>query len=406
MVEDLKGLELGGFLGEYVRYAATVTDAPEEYHVFCGLAALSAAAGSVRVPYGGASYPPALWLVLVGSSGFYRKSTSMELARRVLARARSEAAPAAVYDPSRLLASMRHQGKLLFVDDFTWLLASPVCERLIELGDCGSALSLVSATSAAALSCCLSAGQLASGFPARFGFVVPDEKRTWLGMPGEGNAAAERRLARLLRRTARLHGKASFAQCQAGLREWVEQTAAWANGMARRPGHMAAACGVASRLQLTAMKIAALVEVSRAVAGEELTTEAQRAQRSETEVAGGMWPLVSPESFAAARRLAGFLRLSFGRLLTQKLREANEFTDELRLMTMVRNRPGTTRRRLQQNSHMDADTFGRTLVVLERNGRVRRNGKGYFPAENGGETALLAEPPANTHVAEPAAVST
>lgn len=412
--EDFTGAELGGFLEAYVRYASTLTDAPEEYHIFCGLAALSAAARQVWVPYGTAKYPPGLWVVLVGGSGFYRKTTSMELARRILKHAWPKIAKPTIYEPSRVFHMLCDHDRMVVLDDFSWLLASPISERLTELGDRGSALSLLAGTSPLALSRCVTAAELAAGFLTRFCLVVPGEKRDWRGMPGERRGETERRLGGLLIDAMYLRGSASFELCQAGLREWVNNTIEWTNSMGGHPGHQAAAYAVASRLQLTLMKLAALIELSRAVgngnaAARDQAPAKNNGRRRNGAAATAGWPVISPHSFEQARKLAGFVRASFGHILTHKLREGLELANELRLMAMVRNQPGITRRRLQQNSHLDAWSFGRTLVVLERNGRVRRHGNQYFAPGNGAPArsngGVLAADSANTQVTEPATVS-
>jgi hypothetical protein len=73
----------GHFVLRYARYAASRTDAPVSYHEALAVAQLSAAVGrSIRIPL--ASKPDGMfcniWLLLLGDSTLYRKSTSEDLA--------------------------------------------------------------------------------------------------------------------------------------------------------------------------------------------------------------------------------------------------------------------------------------------------------------------------------------
>ena len=79
------------WLAAYVNYARTITDAPLAFHVGAGLAALAAAVGSNLSWTGGGGREnwPNLYVLLLAPSGIYRKSTSVDLAASLLARATS-----------------------------------------------------------------------------------------------------------------------------------------------------------------------------------------------------------------------------------------------------------------------------------------------------------------------------
>lgn len=382
MDDLLKNFEPRGFVKEYLAYATRLTDAPPAFHVFTALTILGAAASRVRLPYGAAMLPPALWTVLAAPGAFFRKTTAMDLGRRLLARARPEAVAPPVYGGEGLLGSLRAEDRLLGVDDFRWLLATPARDRLIAKSDRASRFSVLAAACTSDAPAWLSPAELASGYLARFGFVLAEHKGFWLGLPGVPDEAAEKSLTEFLSRAARLRGTARLRQAYPGLRSWVEKTTEWMNGMAANIGHFRMACGLAARLEPLVLKLAVLLEIS---------------------ASGSL--VVSPASFAGAWRLSRCLALSFGRLFMREWPRANRFQQELRLMGMLRRMPGITRRRLQQNSHMDAATFAQALSALEKSGQMRRNGHRLHPVTGRGKARLLAVPGANSQALENTVIS-
>jgi len=81
-----------GFLASYVSYASDLTDAPQEFHLATGLSVLAAACGN-RVTFRswGQDVCLHLWTILIAPSGFYRKSTSMNIGLKLLSRAMPDA---------------------------------------------------------------------------------------------------------------------------------------------------------------------------------------------------------------------------------------------------------------------------------------------------------------------------
>lgn len=76
-----------GVLRLYEQYWLPTTDAPQEYIVGSGFAVLAAAIEDrVFLPFGGQNIYRNLWVLLLGPSSFYRKSTCVSKARKTLAR--------------------------------------------------------------------------------------------------------------------------------------------------------------------------------------------------------------------------------------------------------------------------------------------------------------------------------
>lgn len=366
-----------GFMKDYIDYAGRLTDAPAEFHAFTALAALGAAASRVRIPYGNISAPPTLWAVLVAPSAFYRKTTSIELGRRLLAAACPDAVTPMLYRADELHQQLRHGQRLLAVDQFTALLTHEARERLLEYADSHVPLSILAAASTAHVSAQVASLDIASGFLSRFVLVVAEQKTKLLGLPGTPEAETEAKLAGFLARAAQLDGTASFTRAWPVFEKWGRAAVRWISAQSGHTGLCDSAAGLASRLELTLLKLAALIEIA-----------ANHPERS----APGCSLDVSPESMRAAMALEHIARLSFTRLVNQEIGRARQFQQQLRVLGIIRRHPGITRRRLQQNSHLDADTLRRVLNQLEHAGRLRRAGDRMMAARRANNDLLqLAE---------------
>lgn len=74
-----------GFLGDYVRYCVPLTSAPPEFHLAAGLSVLGAALGNrICDERWGQRFYPSIWIVIVAASSFMKKSTSLNLAERLM----------------------------------------------------------------------------------------------------------------------------------------------------------------------------------------------------------------------------------------------------------------------------------------------------------------------------------
>ncbi len=411
-----------GFVSEYAHYAARLTDAPAEYHVFTALTLLGAAAARVRIPYGGQMLPPVLWTVLVGRSAYYRKTTAVEIGRRVLAHLNAAQPTPLLYGSERISEAMRDSGRLLAIDDFADLLFAGPCRRLAQLGDSGARLSLLAGAGTAQLAGRLSAADLSSGLLARFCLVVPGEKERWLAMPGKPADEAEQALAAMLAQAGEFEGQACFDDCRSGLSEWGRAMVEWLrahDSKDKLDGQIAA--GLASRTEPVLLKLAALVEMSRRIGAREvhprrerpdpagvservpsvevdaLVCTRDRASDGKAPGAGqrpalhnpagaaarasdGSALRVSAESFEIAARLERFLRDSFEALIGREIRDSNTAQHELSVLARVARRPGISRRKLQQMSHLDAARLRSVLLRLAADGRLDSVNGGFYAA--------------------------
>lgn len=133
------------WLGQYISYARSLTDAPIAFHVGGGLAVLATAVGSNIYWYGGGAREqwPNLYMLLIGPSGT-RKSTSVDLPTEPL----KIAVPGSIMDqeftPERFVQNLARQpASLIRESEFASLLErmkssymNGFKQRLTDLYDC------------------------------------------------------------------------------------------------------------------------------------------------------------------------------------------------------------------------------------------------------------------------------
>lgn len=73
------------FLDTYKAYASEITDAPIEFHDFLALATIGISLGNrCFFPFGDSRIYPNFWMLIIAPSSSYRKSTALNISRRLL----------------------------------------------------------------------------------------------------------------------------------------------------------------------------------------------------------------------------------------------------------------------------------------------------------------------------------
>ena len=119
--DELKMItDLGeGFLESYVHYANVLTDAPDEFHWGAALGLMSSLVGREGFDPLLSSYPN-LWIVFLGPTTIYRKTTSLRIARKILLEVCPEALIASDFSPQALIgefADRANKASVLFRDE-------------------------------------------------------------------------------------------------------------------------------------------------------------------------------------------------------------------------------------------------------------------------------------------------
>lgn len=118
----------GHFVGDWIRFASTCTDAPHEYHEVMALVLLAAVTPQVkaRVKFWPHGLRTNLYVLLLGPSTTWRKSTATDHARRLLQRVAPQVIGPDKATPEGFgeqLSKRNGTTMLMYVDEFTGLLA-------------------------------------------------------------------------------------------------------------------------------------------------------------------------------------------------------------------------------------------------------------------------------------------
>lgn len=104
------------FIKKYADYASTQTDAPKVFHAYVGMTIAGAAMGNrVLIPSWGNYITPAVWTMVLAPSGFYHKSTAVNIGARLLDKADPKAKMPDEFSPEKLIQRMAKNPAGIFV---------------------------------------------------------------------------------------------------------------------------------------------------------------------------------------------------------------------------------------------------------------------------------------------------
>jgi len=109
------------FLRTYVEYAREVCHAPDIFHKFAGLVALAGCLGPrCRMPWGDGFIHPNLWLLFIAESSVAAKTTSMQIAARLMYRVSGANVFPAEFTREKLIELLQSHGHgTLFISEFS-----------------------------------------------------------------------------------------------------------------------------------------------------------------------------------------------------------------------------------------------------------------------------------------------
>ena len=374
-----------GWLAEYLRAVTPLTDAPVEFHLVSGLCALAAAAGNrLYTESWGQNVFPHLWAVLVAPSSFWRKSTAIGQAERILAAVgKPEGQPTGLAFPSdfsrerliKLLAdqpsgfmSQKEFGGFLSLLGREYMSGSK--EMLTDLYDGPEvyvralqkevvevkrpALTLLGATTLDWLESKITEGDLRGGFLARFLFVTARQKASPKGMTetSQETRDARARLAIFLRDTAQLEAKEIVFEPAAriALDDW---TLGWEEEVSRTR-HRSDLSGFAVRLQTYALKFSMLYRLS-----------AQYGRKSDT------LAVIDEASVDAAITYCRALWSSVTSLIDDQIATTRDARSLRQILGIVGS--GATQSEALKLSKLQAKDFNALVETLIQSGQVYRS---------------------------------
>jgi len=366
-----------GFLHDYVAFAIEATDAPEVFHLFCGLSALSALIGRrIWLPFGDGEIYPNLWTVIISGSSLYHKTSSLNIAVRML-REISEG-PGLIlpneFSPEVLISNLADQPNGLFVwseikSALSMMERSYMAgtkELLTELYDCpdrytrrlkgqeyvivNPVVSVLAATTLDWLIAGIKQGDVAGGFLARFIFVPATAKAREEALPPPTDKRRRREIAQQLARCGLADGAVDFTLVRRTYEDWYYKTV---DDLNQYPDRELFA-PFWSRLTIYAIKIAMLLEAS-----------------STRDV------LIRPETMQQAIAVIEYLKASIRNLLTRELQLSKEHKSIESVFRVIESMGAATNRDILRQTHMLDKDVQPILQTLCRAGRVKCENRTY-----------------------------
>jgi Protein of unknown function (DUF3987) len=226
-------LPKGGWFEWYVEYTRK-TEAPLSYHLFCSLCVLGASLGRrVFKEKGHFSIYPNYWVVLVGPPGRVKKTSAIDIARKLVAQAALCPIMSDKLTPEALVESLAASGHhFVYAPEFSVLLGRQkylegLSTLLLRLADCPdqweaktigrgtTVLTNIALTVLGGSTMSLLAGATpdmvtSSGFLNRFVLVVEQDTQRMFPEPEKGASSLEEKLLKTLERLKGWSGSAGW----------------------------------------------------------------------------------------------------------------------------------------------------------------------------------------------------
>ena len=234
------------FIDYYLDYASPLTDAPKDFHYFTALTIMASVIGNqVYIPFGDSRIYTNIWAVLLAPSSLYRKTTAINIGKKLLYRANSEAifpnesTPEALYD----LLERTPQG--LFVwSEFAGALANfersynvGLKELLTDLYDSfpeykrklkgkefiikNPCINILTASAVDWFNSRIKEGDIKGGFLARFIYIPASQKTKRVGIPPEADISLGNKLVFMLQEYQKVSGKADISKIKSLYNDWL-----------------------------------------------------------------------------------------------------------------------------------------------------------------------------------------
>lgn len=364
------------FLKDYVEFASPITEAPEIFHVFVGLAVMSIVVNrQIYITFGDIRILPNLWVVLIAPTSYFRKTTAISIGTGILRDYNAELILPSDFSAEALTETLEKSPIGLLVHyEFQSLLGqlersymSGAKALLTELYDCPAAytrklkkstatlerpfLSMIAATTSEWLTAKTKNRDVQSGFLARCMFVPVSAKEKTLIIPPKADKNLRLNLLNQLREVSLVSGEVDLSLIKTQHEDYVRRLrGSVADGDATMAGFLA-------RLEINLLKIAALIEVS---------------------CSGGL--AISPESHLIASRIIDYLADSLRQHVMKDLMATEDEQLIEKIKAFIGKNPGCSRKMILQYCNIDSKRAWQLVTTLEESGEivVETRGKGKY----------------------------
>ena len=366
-----------GILRDYFDFASPLTDAPEEFHIIAGITALGAALkNAVYIQFGPQRIYPNIWAVLLAPTSFYRKSTVLSIAKKVLTKLDESLIYPNEFSPETMISILAGQPQGCFFwsefsgvlshfersymlgtkEFFTEIYDSPpiyvrkLKEREWKIHD--ASISILSASAFDWFNRRVKENDIRGGFLARFLYVPATEKTKRIAFPPEPDAKLGNQIVRAIHKVQKVHGKMDISGIASKYETWLFKHE---DELLTQDSNADLLSGFYSRLSIYTLKFAMILELSHS--GKLHITE---------------------QSLDRAINLTTYLKSSIKRLIHDEFAFSKDMADKKRLLKIITGNSGITYRKLLQNSHMLADRLKPVLDTLMKEGTIELKTNRYY----------------------------
>lgn len=349
---------MSDFIKEYVDYCGQITDAPLVYHEFMALGTVaSAVAGGVYCKFGASRLKPNIYMVLVGSSSVFRKTTCLNISRQFVRAAGGYIYPNE-FSTERLYEELAGQpeGSFYFSEfaSLTGLMSRDYmlgckafltslydCERYysrkLKSGEVEIEEPCVNIFSASTIDWFLARareGDLAGGFLPRFIFVPATEKTSNMAFPPAADESHTKQIVNWLKAIGEVKGEAVFGEKARRI------YSAWQRHHDRYADSPLLS-GFITRLQAYALKFAILQNIANEASLD-----------------------ITEKSVHDACVRVDFLTRQLKRLETEEFAFSREQHNRLNVLKALRKAESMTRSELLRTSRLSSRQLDRVLTTL------------------------------------------
>ena len=379
------------YLSEYMEYASELTDAPAQFHVFSGLSVLSTVIGnSVYIPWGDGKLSPNLWIVMIAPSSIYRKTTAIRIGCNLIRHIDETKVFPDEFSPESILhvLEQRPQG-LFFWGELRSKLAyfqrsymAGMQSMLTELYDCppvyrrtllgnsfrvnNPCIGILAASTKEWLRASITEGEMKGGFLQRFMFVLAHSKEKHFAVPAEKDMHKQNALVMMLNRIRSCEWKIDLTDILDAFTEWHfkhEQEAMSADNEEVLASFYA-------RLDTYCIKLTMLYEIAMQMKSTDFPF-------------GELRPSMPALTYAI--NLIDYAKVTINYMLSDELVFSKEMANRQKVLGLIENKPGISRRNLMQNANLLKRDLDLILETLEGEGTIgirkegQRSGLHYYP---------------------------
>lgn len=355
------------FLTLYKEFAEEITDCPPNYHDYVAITAVGIMLGNqCYLPFGDTRIYPNIWLILLGDSSYSRKTTAMNIGKRLL----SEASPERIYpnefSQERIQALLENRpAGCFFFSEFLTLMGllqrdymagtksfladlfdSPFTyrretqEKTIKIEH--PAISIMSATTHSWFTDKLKESDVAGGFLPRFIMVMPCKKTKDISLPPEADKEKRHRLVFELQKFQSISGVAFIKEdARHYFQAWYEKLVKWPGNGRTQP--------FVNRLQIYTLKFAMILSVIN-----EMSLK------------------ISAESMAQAVEYTLRLCKDLTHVEEEELVFGKVQVNMKKILDCLRRHPASSKSYILNTAHLTSRDFKEAMETLHDGERVRR----------------------------------